>query len=111
VSVLITNAKRLEAASLHFQVLVVEVDFADGTKWRQHEELTRIPIDSSLVDEDAGKCSDLATVVRSLRAIDGFTLGRGVEKPSYEQDEAAGSPPHLIFGCRIEGSKAVCPMS
>jgi hypothetical protein len=105
VPTLITNAKRLEAASLHVQIVVTEVDFVDGTKWMPREELPQAQLDSSLVDADAGKCPDAAAVTKALRAVERFEFDSRIEKPS---DDGASSPPRLSLSCSLEGSKAVC---
>jgi hypothetical protein len=108
--VLITNAKRLEAASLHVQIVVMEVDFVDGSIWRSPERLPRTPFDSSLADADAGKCPDAAGVAKALRAVEEFKFDRRIEKPSGGGSDGGGSPPRLFFSCSLEGSKAVCPL-
>jgi hypothetical protein len=105
---LVFDAQRWGAASLHLQVGIVEVDFADGTKWRPHEELPRTPFDSSLVDADAGKCPDVAVVTKALRAVDDVRFGRGIQNPLKGDDDWASTPARLSFSCSLEGSKALC---
>jgi hypothetical protein len=109
--VLMTNARRLEAAALQFQVVVMGVDFADGTRWRSQERLPRTPFDSSIVEADAGRCPNAAAIVKALSAIDHVEFGQTNERPSDEQDEGTKALPHLLFQCSLEGVKAVCPVS
>jgi len=108
-SALITNAQRLEAASLHVQMVVLGVDFVDGTKWRSREQLPQTPFDSSLVESDAGKCADAAAVTRALGSVAGFEFDRGLERPSTGGKDEAPTLPRLFFSCNIERAKAVCP--
>ena len=108
-AVLIANAKRLKAASLHVQIVVMEVDFEDGTKWKSQKQLPATPFDSSLADADAGKCSDASAVTEALSLTDGVRFDRGVERPSTGDKDEPGSTPRLSFYCSLEGSKAVCP--
>ena len=113
IGVLVSEARRLGAAVLHFQVGVVEVDFADGTKWRPHEELPRAPFDSSLASADNGMCIDSAAVTaitKALEMTDGVRFDSTVEKPSYEENDRGSATPRLDFRCRLEKSKAVCPL-
>jgi len=107
---LVGTASKMDVAHLQVQFGVVDVDFADGTKWRPHEELPRTPFDPSLADADAGKCFAAAAVTKALSMIDGVTFDHGVEKPSYGKDEGEGAPPSLLFGCRLEVPKAVCSL-
>jgi len=110
-ALLVLEAKRLDAASLEFQVGVVEVDFADGTKWtRRPRYLYRTPFDTSLANADSGICSDAATITKALKIVDGVGFDRGIEKPSYKND-GGSAPPRLLFSCRLENSKAICPLS
>jgi hypothetical protein len=109
VPIFITNAKRLEAASLHVQIVVMEVDFVDGTKWMSPERLPRTPFDSSLADADAGTCPDAAAVAKALRAVEQFEFDHRVEKPWGGGSDGASCPPRLSFSCSLEGSKAICP--
>jgi hypothetical protein len=97
VPVFITNAKRLKAASVHVQVVVMEVDFVDGTEWKSPERLPRTPFDSSLADADAGKCPDAAAVTKALTAVEEFKFDRRIEKPSGGGSDGASSPARLSF--------------
>lgn len=109
-SVLVLDARHLAAASLQFQVGVVEVDFANGTKWtRRPRYLYRTPFDSALLNSDAGKCPDAPVVTRRLARIDGVRFDRGVTAPSSQGDGEGGVQPRLFFSCSLEGSKALCP--
>ncbi|MFZ1010997.1 MAG: hypothetical protein WAN65_29430 [Candidatus Sulfotelmatobacter sp.] len=108
VPTLITNAKRLEAASLHVQIVVTEVDFVDGNEWSLPER--KPPFDSSLADADAGKCPDAAAVTKALRAVERFEFDPRIEKSSDGLGDGASTPPRLSFFCSLEGSKAVCPL-
>lgn len=105
----ITNAKRLEAASLHVQIVVMEVDFVDGTKWMSPERLPVTPFDSSLADADAGKCPGAPVVSGALRAIERFEFVPNIEKPSSGGSDGPSSPPRLSVSCTLEGTRAVCP--
>ncbi|MGC1415135.1 MAG: hypothetical protein WA817_07635 [Candidatus Acidiferrum sp.] len=105
----ITNAKRLEAASIHVQIVILEVDFADGTSWRSEERLPHTPFDSSLADADAGKCEDSEVVTKALSVVDGFEFSPRIDKATTAGKEGTSSPPHLFFSCSIVGTKAVCP--
>jgi hypothetical protein len=106
---LIRNAQRLEAASLQIQIMVMEVDFVDGTKWRSQGQLPRALFNSSLADADAGRCPNAGAVTKALSGIERFEFDQRIEKPSGGDSEA-GSPPRLFFSCSLEGSKAVCPI-
>jgi len=107
--VFITNAKRLEAASIHVQIVVMEVDFADGTSWKSEERLPHTPFDSSLAAADAGKCEDAETVGKALSTVEEFGFSPRIDKPTTGGKEGTSSPPHLFFSCSIVGTKAVCP--
>jgi len=107
--VFITNAQRLGSASVHVQIVVIEVDFVDGTSWRSEERLPRTPFDPALAAADAGKCPDAEAVAKALSTVDGFEFNRRIEKPTTGGKEGTSSPPHLFFSCSIEGTKAVCP--
>lgn len=63
----------------------MDVDFADGTKWRPHEELPRTPFDPSLSDADAGKCFAAAAVTKALSMIDGVTFDPELRNPRMER--------------------------
>lgn len=107
---LIFEAQHLGAASLQFQVGVVEVDFADGQRWRPHDELPQAPFDPSLVAADAGKCPDADAVTNALTVLvdPAVRFDANVDKVQY-RDEDGEAMPRLAFGCSLEGSKAVCP--
>ena len=109
VDVLVHDARDLAASYLHVQVEVDEVDFADGTKLRLHDEGLHAPFDPSLVQQDAGKCSGDAGITGALRMTDRVGFDRAAEKPSYEESGGI-APPRLFFSCRLEGSEAFCPM-
>ena len=112
---LIIDARHFGYGHAHVQVGVLEVDFADGTKWIWKPDLTRDEIlsslfDPSLLDADARTCTDAAAVTQALAALDGqLVFDRKLAKPSYASGEGAGAPPQLLFSCDLEGSKAVCP--
>jgi hypothetical protein len=113
--ILVDNARHLAASYLNVQVEVVEVDFANGTKWTRHERDDErpygiyLPFDPLLVDADARKCADVADAIRALNTTDGVRFDRRVEKPSYG-DDGVSTPSRLFFSCRLEDSKVVCPL-
>ena len=105
----ITNAQLLKAASVHIQIVVMEVDFADGTSWKSEERLPHTPFDSSLAAADTGKCEDAETVEKALSTVEEFESSPRIDKPTTGGKEGTSSPPHLFFSCSIVGTKAVCP--
>jgi hypothetical protein len=105
----ITNAQLLKAASVHIQIVVMEVDFADGTSWKSEERLPHTPFDSSLAAADTGKCEDAETVEKALSTVEEFEFSPRIDKPTTGGKEGTSSPPHLFFSCSIVGTKAVCP--
>jgi hypothetical protein len=107
--VFVTNAKQLRAASVHVQIVVMEVDFVDGTSWRSEERLPRTPFDPALAAADAGKCPDAEAVAKALTRVDEFEFNRRIDKPTAGGQKGTSSPPHLFFSCSIEGPKAICP--
>jgi hypothetical protein len=112
---LIVDTRQFDYRYAHVQVVVLEVDFADGTKWRwksgrSRDEVYPPVLDEALLDADAGKCPDAAAVAQALGTFGGeMGYDRKMEKPSYTGDEGADVPPHLLFSCRLEGTKAICP--
>ncbi len=108
-TVFITNAQLLKAASVHVQIVVMEVDFVDGTSWRSEERLPRTPFDSSLAAADATRCPDAEGVTKALSVVGEFEFNPGIDKPTTGGKEGTDSPPHLFFVCSIIGTKAVCP--
>lgn len=101
-------ARHLNAAYLHVQVGVAEVDFADGTKWRPPAESSPTLLDASLVTADDGKCTDAAGVAEALKSIHVIQADRRVDEPSYG-DRSERTPAPLHFSCQLEGSNAYCP--
>jgi len=102
-SILVRNAQRLATAYVHVQVGVVEVDFADGTKWKLQGGMPKTLFDPSLANADDGKCPDASAAIESLRVID------GVKFDGRDDEDSGGDPPHLHFSCSLEDSKAICP--
>jgi hypothetical protein len=103
------GARHLKAAYLQYQVGVVEVDFADSTKWSPHHGLTRTPFDASLVDSEAGSCPDAAAVIEALAGINHIDVDGGLKKTSYPDEGDGSEPPRLHYICRLEEAKVVCP--
>jgi hypothetical protein len=101
-------ARLLEAAYLHVQVGVAEVDFSDGTKWRPQIEPGQTLLDASLLAADDGKCLDVAGVADALKSIHVVQADHRVDAPSYG-DPGEGTPAPLHFSCRLEGSNGYCP--
>ena len=114
---LVLDAKHSGADGfLHVQVGVVEVDFADGTKWilkpnLRREEVFGALFDPSLVDADGRTCPDLARTSKALEEFNGrirFDSRLAATQSSAGGDSATGLP-QVRFSCTFNGSEAVCP--
>jgi hypothetical protein len=103
------GARHLRAAYLQYQAGVVEVDFADGTKWSPHHGLTRTQLDPALLDSEAGSCPDAAAVIEALGTMNHIDVDGGLKKASYPDESDGSEPPRLHYSCRPEDTKVVCP--
>jgi len=93
---------------LQVQVRVLEVDFADGTRWR--EDKSQALFDSSVVEADSGKCPNADRVAKALTYIKQVKFDLNLEREkSADGDSRGGGIPRLSFACTLEGTKAVCP--
>lgn len=105
-------AKLLRAAYIQVQVGVYGVWFEDGSTWPAHwrggtPPGRAGPFDSSLIEAEAGKCTDVATVANALQSVTEIVFGPEAP-PASDPDDAESAIPHLRFSCSLEGSKAVC---
>jgi hypothetical protein len=113
-SSLVIGSKEWQTAYLHVQAGVVEVDFADGTKWRPYEGLPVDPFDRSLDEADAGACShsDSSSIVEALGRVSkvGFeSRTKPVEQDVPKSAEGSAAVPYLVFSCSLNDSMAACP--
>jgi hypothetical protein len=105
-------AQRLRAAYLQVQVGVFGVWYEDGSTWPAHWLRDQPPghagpFDASLIEAEAGKCTDVATVASALQSVKEIVFGPETP-PAPDPDSDKSAIPHLRFSCSLEGSKAVC---
>jgi hypothetical protein len=105
-------AQRLRAAYLQVQVGVFGVWYEDGSTWPAHwlgdtPPGRAGPFDASLIEAEAGKCTDVATVANALQSVEEIVFGPETP-PASDPDVATSAIPHIRFSCSLEGSKAVC---
>lgn len=107
------RARNAKAGYMQVQFGVIDVFFEDGSTWPAqisdgyHPE----PFDRKLVEAEAGKCADVATVANALQSVQEVVFEKETPAtsdkiPGKSDDE--GAPPHLRFSCSLKGSKAVC---
>ena len=102
---LVVTARHFGYGSLHVQVGVLEVDFADGTKWIWKPDLPRDEVlsslfDPSLVNTDTRACVGAAAVTQALDGLDGrVVFDRKLAKPSCAGGEGVTVPPQVLFTC------------
>lgn len=109
---LVMSAKHFAAGgSLQVQVGVVEVEFADGTKWRLPNESLRRPLDESLASANAAKCPDAAKTSEMISLIHQVRFNSSVHVVTPEDEGATSSTsiPQLLFSCVLHDSRAECP--
>jgi hypothetical protein len=119
---LIMSAKDLGAGGyLHVQVGVLEVDFADGTRWRWNEGLPSEsdgllpsgPFDAKLLEADHVQCPDAVGVRNAWTPVMKVEFkSKSVSKQgSGEMPTEPDAVPKLVFSCTLHESSAVCPWS
>jgi hypothetical protein len=103
------SARRAGAAYMQSQFGVTGVFFDDGTTWPVPIDLHyRVdPFDPSLVEAEAGKCTDVAVVAKALESVQEVVFDRQIPAVPSKSDDAVAVP-HLRFSCSLEGPKAVC---
>jgi hypothetical protein len=106
------SAQRLRAAYLQVQVGVFGVWYEDGSTWpahwlRDHPPGHAGPFDASLIEAEAGKCTDVAAVVNTLQSVEEIVFAPETP-PASDPDDATSAIPYLRFSCSLEGPKAVC---
>ncbi len=106
------GAQRLRAAYIQEQVGVFGVWYEDGSTWPAHwrgglPPGRSGPFDASLIEAEAGKCTDVANVANALQSVKEIVFGSQAP-PASDPDDATSAIPHLRFSCSLEGPKAVC---
>jgi hypothetical protein len=66
---------------------------------------------TSIVEADAGRRPDAASVVKALSGVDHFEFDKTGKRPTYERGGGTKALLHLTFQCSLDESKAVCPAS
>ncbi len=126
----VDSAKWAQAGYMQAQFGITGVLFEDGSSWPSQvaivlrddfdpfkspspaasAALTAInhpdPFDDSLIEAEAGKCTDVATVANALQSVKEIVFGP--ETPAASDPDDDGAIPRLRFSCSLEGSKAVC---
>ena len=105
-------AQSSRAAHIQSQLGITAVWFEDGSTWPAdwssagHPPGHQSAFDSSLVEAEAGKCTNVASVASALESVEEVVFGNQNSQPLDHGDSAA--PPHLRFSCTLEGPKAIC---
>jgi hypothetical protein len=115
----VLRAKGAEAGYMQVQFGVTGVFFEDGSTWpAQWPHFGpgdySDPLDRKLVEAEAGKCTDVATVAKALQSVEKVIVEKEApatsDKISGKSDDEKGAPPHLRFSCGLEGPRAICRM-
>jgi hypothetical protein len=125
----VDTAKWANAGYMQFQFGITGVVFEDGSAWPAQiaflaasdfdpektpspAEVTAMspvshpdPFDPSLIEAEAGKCTDVGAVASALQSVKEVVFGP--ETPPEPGDDRSAIP-HLRFSCSLEGPKAVC---
>jgi hypothetical protein len=107
------RARDAKAGYMQVQFGIIDVFFEDGSTWPAQisDGYHPDPFDRKLVEAEAGKCTDVATVAKAVQSVEKVVVEKenpatSGKIPGKSDDE--GAPPHLRFSCSLEGSKAVC---
>jgi hypothetical protein len=109
----VRRARDAKAGYLQVQFGVIDVFFEDGSTWPAqisdgyHPE----PFDHKLVEAEAGKCTDVATVANALQSVEKVVVEKEAPATSDKisgKSADEGAIPHLRFSCSLKGPKAVC---
>lgn len=127
----VESAKWAQAGYMQAQFGITGVLFEDGSSWPSQvaivlrddfdpfkspspaarAALTGInhpdTFDDSLVEAEAGKCTDVATVANALQSVKEIVFGPQAPPTSDPHDDRSAIL-HLHFSCSLEGAKAVC---
>lgn len=112
-SSLVLAARDSQTAYLQIQAGLVKVDFEDGSTWSPDTVTPTTPFDPSLVEAEAGTCSNAnaLVVVEALAKVTkvGFEAKVARAENPLANPEVKDKVPSLVFRCSLNDSLAMCP--